>query len=338
MRQKPYDFVPLVPRVYRAPVPGHDVLLPDRYSGVITLSLEVLTPLHIGTGLVRVGEGGTLVGAFQRAGDRLVIPGSAVKGMARSIVEAVSYSCAPPAPKGRSVREMPRDNARPCNGEGDPPRLCPACGLFGFLSGGARYRGRVGFGQFVAADGTRVDPQRLRQLHEPQACREHIYLRGHEIRGRKFYYHGKRVDPVAAGGKLVYEVAPPGSRFTGELRVTNVTEAELSLLFFALGLDGSFAPKLGYGKPAYLGSVRFRIESANLRRGVRIVPEAVGLLLELARAYCPQDEEEKRRVRQKARGYGPVDQVLEERVRKLRQILNVDRPQGPPWDPATGGY
>lgn len=334
MSQKPYDFVPLVPEVKRSQVPRHDVLLPERYSGVIVLSVEALTPLHMGTGLVRVGQGGTLVGAFQRAGDRLVIPGSAVKGMARSIVEAVSYSCAPPVPQGRKTREMPRENAKPCRGEGNPPWLCPACGLFGFLRGGARYRGRVGFGQFVAAEGVRTDLQRLCPLHKPDASATQFYLndRG-KIRGRKFYYHGKRVDPVAAQGTRLYEVAPPGSRFTGELRVTNVTEEELRLLLFALGLDGSFAPKLGYGKPAYLGSVRFRIESANLRQGMLPVPEAVKWLAEQAKAYCPEDGRVQEQLRQAADGSVSVDQVLQERVRKLRQILNVERPQGPPWGP-----
>lgn len=321
MKPKPYGFVPIAPKAERAPVPGHDVLLPDRYSGVIALSVETLQPLHIGTGLIRVGEGGTLVGAFQRAGDRLVIPGAAVKGMARAVVEAISFSCAPPVPPGRRPDELPRGNAGPCRGEGTPPRLCPACGLFGFMRDGARYRGRVGFGQFSAAPGTRTELQRLRQFYNPQPRNAHIYLndRG-EIRGRKFYYHGKRVDPVAAGGRLVYEVVPPGSRFTGELRVTNVTEDELSLLLFALGLDGSFAPKLGYGKPAYLGSVRFALEAANLRKGLQPVGNPVPWLVELAKAY------------------GAVEGPLKEQVAVLRRVLDVDQPQGPPWDPVTRGY
>ena len=52
------------------------------------------------------------------------------------------------------------------------------------------------------------------------------------------------------------EVIPTGARVGGQVDFENLTRAELGLLCLGLGLDGSFALKVGGGKPLGLGSLR----------------------------------------------------------------------------------
>ncbi len=319
---KPYGFVPIAPQVVRTIVPGHNELRRDRYHGVIELQIEALQPVHIGTGEYRVGETGMIVAGFHRSADTLVIPGSSLKGCIRAISEAASASCSPSLTNGRRPSELPQANQRPCNGGTSGREVCSACGLFGFMESTTRYKGRVSFGDFPAVEPVRPDHLNLAQLQGPHPGIDAIYRDPDSglLRGRKFYYHGRGVDSVAKRGRQVYEVVPKGTRFTGELRFQNLTRPELSLLCFAMGLDGTFAPKIGYGKPAYLGSIKLSVVSAVVRKGFAPEPGADTWLPDLAAQHAN------------------AVPALAGQIAALRRILDVRSPNGPGWDRETGGY
>jgi hypothetical protein len=59
-------------------------------------------------------------------------------------------------------------------------------------------------------------------------------------------------------------VIPAGRLVQGQVDFENMTAPELGLLFFALGLDGSIALKLGGGKPVGLGSLQVAWAELNL--------------------------------------------------------------------------
>lgn len=91
----PFDFVPLPPDGPRA-VPA-EVLKEPRYEGYIEYSLEILTPLHI-TGKIEAGGHGNNIFFTKKYFYRehndgpLVIPGSSIRGMLSSYIEALTAS------------------------------------------------------------------------------------------------------------------------------------------------------------------------------------------------------------------------------------------------------
>lgn len=356
--KKPYDFVPLSATVQREAPRPHDHPSPKRGSGRITLELETLTPVHVFQGQYRPADGGRdLIACHARRGEVPVIPGSSLKGVVRSIAEAVSYSCAPQLPAKALQAALPGTNNRRCSGEDG---LCITCRIFGFSAGARSYRGQVSFGEFrpAAPGAARLEVVNLPPLYSPfrsypnnnpplgrdcgnerlyycaicspaardcYQCHKQDYLRLRDaagtnrrfhFRGRKFYFHSRRVER----GDRPYECLAAGSRLRGEVIFHDLQPPELALLAFALGLDGSFALKVGYGKPAYLGSMRVHLIGVDWLQGrygqeLPRVPE----LPALARQYAE---------------VMPAD--LQEKIAALRRILDWENPRGPEWQVIQG--
>ncbi len=254
---KPYNFVPFPQKVERFRVPGHERLdLADHYSGRLTYRLQALTPVFVGTGTYALGEDvgfprALVVRPFYRVRGEPTIPGSSLKGVVRSIVEAVSPSCvtvtriAPhKLPPGV---ELAQGRRRGCS----PTQACPACNLFGRVSQSAK----VHFSDAHLAEGGKTALFRLTPLFAPRAFRSPpVYLNDEgKFKGRKFYYHSR---PAEDSRQPPVEVIPKGRQVTGEVTFENLRMAELGLLLFALGLDGTLTLKLGGGKPVGLGSLR----------------------------------------------------------------------------------
>ncbi len=82
----PYNFVPY--RDYMiAPPPENEE---RKWSGEIVCTLEALTPLLV-SGRQEKSATGTIC-KFMSVGGRKIIPGTAIKGMLRSLIEILSYS------------------------------------------------------------------------------------------------------------------------------------------------------------------------------------------------------------------------------------------------------
>jgi hypothetical protein len=248
---KPYAFVPIAkPRKERTV--GHERILGEGYvSGRLAYQLRALTPIFVATGSYALGEDvkhkdALVVRACYRVDDVPAIPGSSLKGVVRSVAEAISPSCVTVTRLDR--RLVPYQPER--RGECTPEKACPACSIFGRMS----RMSKVFFGDARLTSGeTRL--YRLPALYAPRAhqARATYQTKAGQFKGRKFYYHGR---PAEDSRQPPVEVITRGSLIRGELSFENLSDAELGLLFFALGMDGSIVLKLGGGKPSCLGSLQ----------------------------------------------------------------------------------
>lgn len=262
---KPYEFVPFARRVRRQDVLGHDRLdLEKHYTGRLIFQLRALRPVFVGTGSYALGNdvgfpSEKVIRPFYRVAGVPTIPGSSLKGVARSIAEAVSPSCvtvsrADPDQLPEGV-ELTQSRENKCGAT----KACPACSIFGH-SGRSRdaranHLGKASFGDAPLVSKSKMQLFRLASLYAPRASQSPpIYLNeARDFKGRKFYYHSR---PVEDEHQPPVEVIPPGGVVQAQVSFENLAAAELGLLCFALGIDGALTLKLGGGKPLGLGSLR----------------------------------------------------------------------------------
>lgn len=146
--KKAYAFVPLIEQCVQGQGVSQQIIAPDHYSGKLLLQLTTVSGLHIGNG-VRLDEQGKMINQTIRRNGKIIVPGSSVKGMIRSVAEAVSNSCAVKLPDYRLkelVKALPLKNRTACS---DRQRLCPTCSIFGMAARTDSYRGKVKFGEFI---------------------------------------------------------------------------------------------------------------------------------------------------------------------------------------------
>ncbi|MBM4319217.1 MAG: hypothetical protein FJ125_04475 [Deltaproteobacteria bacterium] len=221
----------------------HDRLLPDRLTGVIELHVEAVDSLRIGSGIAElVGAGASTqlaAGIALRDGEPY-LPGSSIKGMLRSLGEAIGGGC----------------NLDPDCGGGRGASPCAICSLFGQIRRDGQLMGRVGFSDALPAPGAEVG---MELLHLPRAFQPRRQV------GRRIYDVPEAQHPPEVPSLVV----PPGSKFVTKLQLLNVRPDELGLLLLAAGCDGTFLPRLGGGKYAGLGRVRFLPRRAMLRGSYR---------------------------------------------------------------------
>lgn len=250
---KPYDFVEIEPlsRDDRRHPKGHDQYHSDTVSGRLEATLIVATPLHVSSGRMRMrkGQEPPLVKELTRVNDQPCIPASTLKGVVRSVVEAITRSCVRITRARRN--QLPRGAAE-CR---DETNLCLACRMFGALG----FEGHVRFGDAVLSEGS-VGIARMPALYGPRN-RAGVYYAGGEVKGRKFYKHGQ---PVIRADTPV-EVLKPESRLMFTLRFENLLPGEVGVLLTALGLgEQQLVLKLGGGKPACYGSVAVSLDDLQI--------------------------------------------------------------------------
>jgi len=279
-RVDPYGFVQLVDTPERLPATPHHRF--QGYSGRLHCRLTAKTPLFVyDPAFARPGGAspGHEVARFPVRAGTAVIPGSSLKGIIRSVAEAVEASCftlfdghyrGSGASSGLSLRaDLPKGFQHCSNWN----RLCPACRLFGSLQhGGSMVQaGKVSISDATAHRGSYelMDNIVLDVLSNPKPeARPATYTIGKErqslVRGRKFYRH--RLDSVLEranrkqdrNNKTVQPVAP-GSVFSFEVEYNDLRQSELRLLLYALALEPGLWHKVGMGKPIGLGSAQIEI-------------------------------------------------------------------------------
>ena len=257
-------------------------------SGVITFKLEVLTPLHIGSGMQFIDERQTIYKAFYKWNDQYAIPGSSLKGCIRNVCESISHSCL------SKVKEKGREYEAIVN-KRENEGVCIICDLFGAMGS----KSKISVGQLVLEEGeayTELLPS-FKAPHITEAMLENWKLVGY-----KFYHHGKR--NILEKGKIPYEVVKQGSIFKGKIHYKNLSKEQLELLCFAMGFSGEIALKLGYGKPAYFGSVQLKADEVKYQ--------------EMAKAYKENsDTEIKAAIKE-------VCQILDYKNAKIKSEWNED--------------
>lgn len=280
-----YEFSPLPERVHRTARPQavHDRRVEGALSGVIEVVLRAEQPVHVGSGFKRLREDGKVVRRAAEVRGRPGIPGSSLKGVIRSRYEAITYSCAGPAPKAGKVRSQSYPDFKQASFKSqvrnlevfasscDDDRSCAACALFGRMS----RRGRIAVADFEAAADVRFAIDKMPEQFGPNAHHLGAFERGKSnaghnefqiisLKGRKFAVGQGPVAPYARQQQV--EVIPIGAALRGTLRVSNVLPIELGGLMTALGVLPNSALKIGAGKGQSfgrmaVGELRFRIQS-----------------------------------------------------------------------------
>jgi len=264
----PYDFVPLPARVLQeAPVPREKV---GQHCSLIRCRVTAITPIFIAA---TQAAGGThrFIRSRYAEKDLPIIPGSSLKGVIRSIAEAVTESCIGLSGTLFSRRGQIEPDYRgkvdkafePCK---SAKKLCPACRLFGMVSNQSHFLGKVTFGEGrTAPDQFKESPQIvLKPLMPPHPDHDAFYLRNGRIAGRKFYFHQSTVKSTIQPTEFTKTIYPlqglgpdgkPQTIFDFEVQSQNLTDYEYSVLVFSLFLTDGMRHKLGTGKPLGLGSV-----------------------------------------------------------------------------------
>lgn len=84
MNKAPYTFIPIRKQILTVEDPDHSLPEAGNVSGTMTVHLHNDTPLLVG------GAGG-LNNAPSKVGEKLVIPGSSLRGMLRSVIETAAF-------------------------------------------------------------------------------------------------------------------------------------------------------------------------------------------------------------------------------------------------------
>lgn len=299
LKDKPYFYTPLPSKFHRTAPASHGVYQTGRLSGEIGGIIVARSPIHVASGLIVTWEDlaryrdvsartqPALVAAHFRVNDQRAIPASSLKGVFRSVVEAISYSCPefeirkkPGKHRGVEVVDISAEHQR-CQVDATKDlaenQLCPACRIFGGIGSGAGkggYLGNVSFADALQETGEGVIFNRM-PLYSPQPSYSQALPRkrtGYKLYfqdwdkteplGRKFYKIGTP-RPRTGGRYEPVEACNAGSTFTLRIRFENLTPGELGLLLMALGCSApaTFALKLGGGKPLSLGTFQVNLTS-----------------------------------------------------------------------------
>ena len=150
---KPYELIPF-PQVKPSlgKPAGHHKYHENKVHGTLYLALSVETAVHVSTGVVAMGNNVgqnriPLIKTMMQDGDQnLIIPGSSLKGVVRSIYEAITNSTLGVISNSRKDRELvekiPKDR-HPCPNK---EFLCPASRIFGARD----WQGLISFSDAVA--------------------------------------------------------------------------------------------------------------------------------------------------------------------------------------------
>lgn len=338
---EPYDFVPLESTPKRTPPVGHDRFAEGRHNGILECILTTKTPIFVyDSRFSRVDQGHEHVDFPVFAGVA-VIPGSSLKGVIRTLVEAIEPCCFTlPSPFPRNYRlpkafEHCEEKVKIAEDRFRPKGLCPACRLFGSLDpdGNWAYAGNVSISDARSASGqyTLGKHITLEVLSAPKPERRpkaYTLEDRRTVRGRKFYRHRypdrviERVLKDRNGrprrdrqNKTVQPVTE-GSVFHFGVEYGNLDRDDLSLLLYALALEDGLWHKVGLGKPIGLGSVQIEVikwTQIDLHARYRALGGGMGTYLE--------GETLKQALEESLRIYRDRQT---EALKKLREILRPD--------------
>ena len=131
---KPFGHLPLPDEVTRSSPIGHHCYHNNYISGQIIGTIVALSPIHIGSGIIDlaenvriIDENVALIKTAVRRGDKIMIPGSSLKGAIRSVAEAITESC---VCKVDTKRVHLPQRYKECDRKNN---LCVACRMFGAM-------------------------------------------------------------------------------------------------------------------------------------------------------------------------------------------------------------
>ena len=245
---KPFAYVPLPERVNRSRPTGHDKYQSNHISGQIRGTIQALSPIHIGSGVIDIGDDVDLIKTAVKTGGNIVLPGSSLKGAIRSVVEAISESCV--SKVSYQVRHAVPRWFSECR---QKDNLCVACRMFGAMG----FQGNISIQDAPKTEGEIVT-EHVPELYAPGRGQRRMW----DVPGRKFYKHGD----VATGSTPV-EACKKGSEFRFVIQADNLKQSEWGLFFTALGHHPKhpFKLKIGGAKPVCFGSIDIQIDEIQVQ-------------------------------------------------------------------------
>ena len=317
----PYNFVPLDLKngpdrtewtkdpTERHKIHMHHRLSENTYSGQLMLRFHTITPIFIPSysqGDVvkeryRNEDERLTFKRFYRSGDAPAIPGTSIRGMIRSVFEALTNSCmalfAETYIKDRNKQYYQASNYKreQCNAQNG---LCAACSVFGTILGDdLSFQGKVRFSDAIGKKENLENGEWiLKELSAPKPAR-HVPFYAEDgnsshsgPRGRKFYFHH---DPEKVSNKnyitqnrhnqrnrKILERLKAGVSLSATMDFQGLTEKELGALLYALELEYNtveknggkiikrlLAHKIGMGKSLGLGSIGIQITGGRIEKG-----------------------------------------------------------------------
>lgn len=240
LMRKPYSFIPFLKT-------SSHMCKSSRLRGKINLKIQVLNAVHVSMGEYDMDSLGDLYKKFFKINNKYAIPGTSVKGMIRSIAEMISYSCI--SILRQDANYMPDYKSQSCRSND----LCIICDMFGAMG----RKSKIKVSDFIYEEGTgRKAVIGMPSLRTPKIGQ--AYMDNNKLIGYKFYNHG--IESIMKKGNSNCECFLKGSEFKGSIIYENLDEEELNLLCYSLGITHGFDNKIGYGKPAYYGSIRIIAE------------------------------------------------------------------------------
>lgn len=270
----PYDFV----RIDWNKTPERRPASPlDRFTGLsgrMTGTVTALAPIFI-----PYKRGGSPKGFLRNGQGKAVIPGSSLKGLFRSLVETIGPGCwwlyDGKYKKDEGMYDHYENNLpevfKRCSNH---QQLCIACRTFGMMSSHDHFAGKVGFNDAVCIDEKRHENIYTPILDNPKPRHRVWYLNGNKVAGRKFYFHQPIIKTEREQKKtrqniqLNEHIIPlnKGSQFEFTAHFENLNETdEWPLLLYVIVLETDIRHKIGYAKPAGLGSVQIDLKEIVLR-------------------------------------------------------------------------
>lgn len=234
---KPYKFIPFLETKVHFKENAN-------LKGKIQLKIKVLNELHISKGIYNMNSKGDLYTEFFKNDNKYVIPGTSVKGMIRNVAEMVSNSCISFSMK--ESKELPKYKKMSCQ-----DKYCIVCDIFGAMGKSSKIK--VSDFTYIENTGKSIVIG-MPQLRTPKIVES--YKDKGILKGYKIYNHG--IESILKKGSNNSECFTKGSEFQGTILYDGLDEEELNLLCYSLGINNNFNHKLGYGKPAYYGSIEVR--------------------------------------------------------------------------------
>lgn len=268
----PYNFVPLGPAAQRRKVRTHESFDQSLHAGTLVCRIKTLTDIFLAATHGRKEGHQHERLKFARDICRPIIPGSSLKGMIRSVVEALSGSCMVlparftyPKAKGEQIEYKLPFEFKTCDNDNE---ACPACRIFGLLGKEENnvHAGSISIEDAHARDNVEMEWITVTALMEPKPRHEPWYVdpsAPSKIRGRKFYLHraaGPHTTSIQNEFNKTVEVIKTGAHFEFTINYSNLADDELALLIFALTLEDPMRHKIGMGKGLGLGSVQITIQ------------------------------------------------------------------------------
>lgn len=253
-------------------------------SGKLICSIDVKTPTFIQESLSF--EKGTSnhkrgIWDFYSIDGKYCIPPTSMKGMLRSVMEALTDSCMSVLQGDVELRDF---KYKPCY---TLNKLCPACKMFGIVSDEQALAGKVNI-SFAKPEGdlnmiwlktnsnsSSAGPKVQKKDRTGGKIPSLLYFNNGKPRGRKFYWHHNmweelldKVDDINSitisesdikDGRGAYHCVKEGI-FNFEIDYYNLLDKELFFLIFALELMDDMWHKIGKGKAWGLGSIKITVK------------------------------------------------------------------------------